>query len=62
VTPTTSYAPDALTSLRESFALHLDATRSAKTARIYLDALDSLTPRRPTAPVAPSAYRREPPL
>lgn len=39
---TTSYAPDALTSLRESFALHLDATRAKKTARIYLDALDSL--------------------
>lgn len=38
----TSYAPDALTSLRESFALHLDATRSPKTTRIYLDALDKL--------------------
>jgi site-specific recombinase XerD len=36
------YAPDALRTLRDSFALHLDATRSAKTARIYLDALDSL--------------------
>lgn len=39
---TAPYAPDALTSLRESFALHLDATRATKTARIYLDALDNL--------------------
>jgi site-specific recombinase XerD len=38
----TAYAPDALTSLRDSFALHLDATRAPKTARIYLDALDNL--------------------
>lgn len=37
-----TYAPDALTSLRESFALHLDATRAPKTARIYLSALDAL--------------------
>ena len=37
-----TYAPDALTSLRESFALHLDATRAVKTARIYLSALDAL--------------------
>lgn len=37
-----TYAPDALTSLRDSFALHLDATRAPKTARIYLDALDNL--------------------
>ncbi len=36
------YAPDALSTLRESFALHLDATRKPKTARIYLDALDNL--------------------
>ena len=35
-------APDALASLRESFALHLDATRAEKTSRIYLDALDNL--------------------
>jgi site-specific recombinase XerD len=39
---TDTYAPDALTSLRESFALHLDATRAPKTARIYLDALTNL--------------------
>lgn len=39
---TLTYAPDALTNLRDSFALHLDATRAPKTARIYLDALDSL--------------------
>ena len=35
-------APDALSSLRESFALHLDATRRPKTTRIYLAALDGL--------------------
>jgi site-specific recombinase XerD len=33
---------DALSSLRDSFALHLSATRSEKTARIYLAALDAL--------------------
>jgi site-specific recombinase XerD len=38
-----TYAPDELMTLRESFALHLDATRAPKTARIYLDALDNLT-------------------
>jgi len=36
------YAPDALASLRDSFALHLDATRSPKTTKIYLSALDAL--------------------
>jgi site-specific recombinase XerD len=36
------YAPDALANLRDSFALHLDATRAPKTTRIYLAALDSL--------------------
>lgn len=39
---TTPYAPDALTSLRDSFALHLSASRSTSTQRIYLDALDRL--------------------
>ena len=39
---TSTYAPDALTSLRDSFALHLDATRSPKTTKIYLAALDAL--------------------
>src|SRR5262245_3086951 len=39
---TSAYAPDALHTLRESYALHLDATRAAKTARIYLAALDAL--------------------
>jgi site-specific recombinase XerD len=42
MTTATVYAPDALATLRDSFALHLDATRSPKTARIYLDALDNL--------------------
>src|SRR4051812_45435406 len=40
--PTAAYAPDALDTLRESFALHLAASRSDKTARIYLSALDAL--------------------
>ena len=41
-TTTSTYVPDALTSLRDSFALHLDATRKPKTTRIYLAALDGL--------------------
>ena len=32
---------DALSSLRDSFALHLSATRAEKTARIYLAALNA---------------------
>ncbi len=40
--PVGAYAPDALSALRDSFALHLDATRAPKTARIYLAALDNL--------------------
>ncbi|HUG47987.1 MAG TPA: tyrosine-type recombinase/integrase [Candidatus Limnocylindria bacterium] len=40
--PTSTYAPDALTSLRDSFALHLDATRAPATRRVYLSALDGL--------------------
>lgn len=39
---TSAYVPDALHTLRESFALHLDATRATKTSRIYLAALDAL--------------------
>lgn len=39
---TTAYAPDALTSLRDSFALHLDAGHAPKTRRIYLAALARL--------------------
>jgi site-specific recombinase XerD len=39
---TSTYAPDAIHTLRDSFALHLDATRAPKTSRIYLAALDSL--------------------
>jgi site-specific recombinase XerC len=37
-----TYAPDALASLRESSALHLEATRQPKTTQIYLSALDGL--------------------
>lgn len=36
----TTHELDALSSLRDSFALHLSASRSEKTARIYLAALD----------------------
>lgn len=39
---TVTYAPDALDTLRDSFALHLDATRKPKTSVIYLAALDAL--------------------
>src|SRR4029079_2676948 len=39
---TVAYAPDALHTLRDSFALHLDASRSDSTQRIYLSALDRL--------------------
>jgi hypothetical protein len=53
--------PDALTSLRESFALQLDATRKPKTARIYLDALDNLIRHLGAhgMPVAARGVRRE---
>ena len=40
---TSAYVPDPLDTLRESFALHLDASRSPKTSRIYLAGLDALT-------------------
>ncbi len=36
------YVADTLASLRDSFALHLAATRAEKTTRIYLAALDAL--------------------
>lgn len=39
---TVAYAPDALHTLRDSFALHLEASRSDSTQRIYLSALDRL--------------------
>lgn len=39
---TSTRAPDALLSLRDSFALHLAADRSPKTSKIYLQALDHL--------------------
>ncbi|MBA2300096.1 MAG: tyrosine-type recombinase/integrase [Chloroflexi bacterium] len=42
LTVTDKYAPDALHTLRESFSLHLDATRKPKTSTIYLAALDAL--------------------
>lgn len=57
----TVYAPDSLTSLRESFALHLAASRSPKTSRIYLAALDALTRHLAAAgmPTSARAIRRE---
>jgi site-specific recombinase XerD len=39
---TSTKTPDAITSLRDSFALHLAADRSPKTSAIYLQALDKL--------------------
>ena len=39
---TSTRAPDAITSLRDSFALHLAADRSPKTSAIYLQALNKL--------------------
>lgn len=40
--PAKTNIPDHIGSLRDSFALHLDATRQPSTRRIYLDALDRL--------------------
>jgi site-specific recombinase XerD len=55
------YAPDALASLRDSFALHLDATRAAKTSRIYLASLDALIRHLDASgmPTAARSVRRE---
>jgi site-specific recombinase XerD len=57
----TGYTPDALASLRESFALHLDATRAKKTTRLYLIALDNLIGHldRKGMPTTVRAVRRE---
>ncbi len=56
-----AYVPDALHTLRESFALHLDATRAAKTSRIYLAALDALIAhlRAQGMPTAARSVKRE---
>jgi len=61
VTSASPLAPDTLRSLRESFALHLDATRKPKTSRIYLDALDNLIAHldRKGMPATAEAVRRE---
>lgn len=58
---TSTYAPDALASLRESFALHLASNRSPRTARIYLAALDTLRRHLEAQgmPTAARAIRRE---
>jgi hypothetical protein len=39
---TLTHAPDHIGSLRDSFALHLEATRQPSTTKIYLAALDGL--------------------
>jgi site-specific recombinase XerD len=56
-----TYAPDALASLRDSFALHLDATRAPRTRDVYLAALDSLIAHLTAAgmPLTAGAVRRE---
>ncbi len=58
---TSVYVPDALHTLRDSFALHLAATRAPKTSRIYLAALDALIRHLGAAgmPTAARAVRRE---
>jgi integrase len=58
---TSTYVPDALASLRDSFALHLDATRAPKTSTIYLAALDSLIGHLTATgmPLTAGAIRRE---
>ncbi|MGD0861752.1 MAG: tyrosine-type recombinase/integrase [Candidatus Limnocylindrales bacterium] len=58
---TSTRAPDALSSLRDSFALHLGADRSPKTSRIYLAALDRLIAHFEAngMPTATRAVRRE---
>src|SRR5690606_29861546 len=58
---TLTHAPDSLHSLRDSFALHLDATRAAKTRRIYLASLDALIRHLEAAgmPTKARAVRRE---
>src|SRR4051794_24381468 len=40
--PTATHVPDHVASLRDSFELHLQATRQPSTTRIYLAALDGL--------------------
>jgi site-specific recombinase XerD len=58
---TSTYVPDSLDSLRDSFALHLDATRAANTSRVYLNALGSLIRHLDAAgmPTGARAVRRE---
>lgn len=61
VSASATYAPDALGSLRDSFALHLEATRARRTRDTYLAALDSLIEHLATAgmPLTAGAVRRE---
>ena len=58
---TPMYIPGALSSLRDSFALHLNATKAPKTAVIYLAALDSLIRHLESAglPTAAPGIKRE---
>jgi site-specific recombinase XerD len=61
MTQASTRAPDALSSLRDSFELHLAADRSPKTSRIYLAALDRLLAHLQAAgtPTTVRAIRRE---
>lgn len=61
VTTTSIYSPDALASLRDSYSLHLNATKAPKTTVIYLGALDSLIGHLEAAgmPTGARAVRRE---
>ncbi len=56
-----TYAPDALGSLRESYSLHLSATRASRTRDAYLAALDSLLAHLEAKgmPLTAGAVRRE---
>jgi site-specific recombinase XerD len=59
--PAKASVVDHIASLRDSFALHLEATRQPSTTRIYLDALDGLIRHLETngMPLGVSAIRRE---
>lgn len=61
VSASTTYAPDALGSLRESYSLHLSATRAPRTRDAYLSALDSLLAHLTAngMPLTAGAVRRE---
>ena len=59
--PTRTHVPEHIGSLRDSFALHLEATRQPSTTKIYLAALDGLIRHLETngMPTEVTAIRRE---